>query len=366
MRIPVATYRFQFNRDFTLGDARSLLAYLKELGISDVYASPLFLATPESSHGYDVCAYNQINPALGTRADLEKLGAELQQAGMGLLLDVVPNHMGAHLSNGWWYDVLKHGQKSKFANYFDINWNPPTPGLQGRILLPILAYPYSNVLDRGELKLEIDDDSVCLSYFDHRFPLSLESQEKFELRDGSDPRTKSLVREINSRHSDPGKANELHNLIEMQHYRLAWWRIGLHEINYRRFFDVTGLVSVRVEDDAVFRASHELVLDLLRAGIVTGIRVDHPDGMRDPKKYFEDLQKGVGTRAYVVAEKILSAAEALPETWPIDGTTGYEYLNQLNGIFVQKENEDAFTEIYTEFTGVAESYPEIAYRSKQE
>src|SRR5688572_26086746 len=172
MRIPVATYRFQFNRDFTLGDARSLLAYLKQLGISDVYASRLFLATPESSHGYDVCSHNDIDPSIGTRQELERLGAELQKAGMGLLLDLVPNHMGAHPSNCWWHDVLKHGEKSKYAHFFDINWNSPTPGLKGKVLLPLLGDHYANVLERGELKLNIDADSVHLAYFDQRFPLS--------------------------------------------------------------------------------------------------------------------------------------------------------------------------------------------------
>ena len=360
MRIPVATYRLQFNRDFTLAQARELLPYLKELGISDVYASPLFLATPESSHGYDVCGYNQINPSVGTTEELEGLGAELRSAGMGLLIDIVPNHMGVHPSNCWWHDVLKHGEKSKYAHFFDINWNSPTPGLKGKVLLPLLGNHYANVLERGELKLKIDADSVQLAYFDQTFPLSPESEKKFGLRAATEEQRRSIVEQINTAFDD------LDLLVQMQNYRLAYWRVGVHEINYRRFFDVTGLVSVRMEDEEVFRASHELIFDLVRSGIATGLRVDHPDGMRDPQKYFEDLQNGTDRKFYAVAEKILSRGENLPENWPVQGTTGYDYLNYLNGIFVRQENEAAFTEIYEQFVGRAEPYSEIAYQSKHD
>jgi (1->4)-alpha-D-glucan 1-alpha-D-glucosylmutase len=366
MRIPLATYRLQFNRHFMLAQARDLLGYLKELGISDLYASPLFLAAPESSHGYDVCSFEQINPALGTREDLENIAAELRKSGMGILLDIVPNHMGSHPSNCWWKDVLRNGERSEFANYFDINWNSSIPGLRGKVLLPVLGDHYANVLEQGELQLSVHDDAVHLTYFDKAFPLSPESEKRFRLQNIRSPEIKPFLARLNGKAGDSASFNELHALIDMQHYRLAYWRVGPHEINYRRFFDVTALVSVRVEDEHVFKASHQFIFELLRSGAVAGLRVDHPDGLRDPQTYFERLQNSAGTKVYVVAEKILSDDERLPENWTVQGTTGYDFLNYLNGIFVQKENEPAFTQIYHEFIGTADSFETIVFRSKQQ
>ncbi len=362
MRVPVATYRLQFNRQFTFADASELLGYLKALGISDIYASPLFTPAPESTHGYDVCSFEQINPALGTREGLERLAKQLRDAGMGLLLDIVPNHMGNHASNCWWFDVLKHGRESKFARFFDINWRPSTVGLEDKVLLPILGEYYANVLERGELQVSAQGDEVQLTYFDHRFPLSPESVAKFGLERPSESR----FRRLNGTPGDPASFDELHALIQMQHYRLAHWRMGIHEINYRRFFDVTGLVSVRVEDEEVFDVAHRLVLELLRTGTVTGLRVDHPDGLRDPQGYLERLQQRAGSKTYVVVEKILSGEERLPENWPVDGTTGYDFLNVLNGLLVEEKNANEFSRIYTTFAGIEEDYWSVAYKSKRE
>lgn len=347
MRIPTATYRLQFRGEFTFTDALKVLPYLKELGISDVYASPLFLASPESTHGYDVCGFDRWNPALGTSAEIERFVAELQKLGLGLLLDMVPNHMGSHAANRWWRDVLKKGRASRFSTYFDVNWGPADGALRGKVLLPVLGDRYAAVLERGEFTVKEMAGEFQLSYFDKAFPLSEESLGKWNPED--------------ARNKD-----KLHALIEMQHYRLAYWRVGPHEINYRRFFDVTDLVSMRVEDPEVFAATHRFVFELLRTGPVTGLRIDHPDGLRDPKAYFDRLQEGAGGNLYVVAEKILSGPERLPADWPVSGTTGYDYLNYLNGIFVRAESEAAFTRIYNEFIGSNESFEEVAGRSKRE
>ena len=371
MRIPLATYRFQFNRGFTFAHARALLPYLRELGISDVYASPLFQATPESTHGYDTCAFNCINPNIGTSDELAAFADDLRAHGMGLLLDIVPNHMGAHTSNSWWNDVLTHGEKSEYARFFDIDWNSSIPGLKGKVLLPVLGDHYSAVLERGELRIENAPGrdalprvrgALHLAYFENHFPLSPESLDQFNLKDSS----KAALDKINGRPGEPASFNRLNQLIQAQHYRLAYWRAGPHEINYRRFFDVTALVSVRVEDDKVFRASHELITDLVRTGKVTGLRVDHPDGLRDPKTYFDRLR--AATNTYVVAEKILSEEEKLPEEWAVDGTTGYDYLIYQNALFVRSENEAEFTRIYSVFQSKenTEDYATLAYRSKQD
>lgn len=366
MRIPVATYRFQFHKGFTFQNARALLPYLRDLGISDVYASPLFLAGPESTHGYDICGFDQINPNLGTPEDFEAFTSELQREGLGLLVDMVPNHMGSHNSNRWWIDVLKHGPNSEYATYFDISWDAPNPLLKGKVLLPTLGDHYGAVLDRGELKVTFSNGEYLLTYFDKQFPLSPESIAAFNLNNVTDSNRGATLSKLNGAPGHAASFNDLHKLIDLQHYRLAFWRVGPHEINYRRFFDVTELVSVRVEDEKVFLASHKLLLDLLRSGKITGLRIDHPDGLRDPKTYFERLQKYAGGKQYILAEKILSDDERLPNDWPIAGTTGYDYLIQQNAVFVDCDHEKAFTEIYLRFTDTSEDFASLAYRSKQD
>jgi (1->4)-alpha-D-glucan 1-alpha-D-glucosylmutase len=372
MRIPLATYRFQFHKGFTFQQARALIPYLRELGISDVYASPTFLAGPNSTHGYDICAFDRINPNLGTMEDFDAFSSELKNAGMGLLVDMVPNHMGSHNTNCWWIDVLKNGRKSKFATYFDINWASPNPLLSGKVLLPVLGDHYGAVLERAELQVGFESGEFHLAYFDKQFPLSPESIATFKLAQISaeDPNSrhtrKQFLTELNGKAGEPASFDRLHQLIDLQHYRLAYWRVGPHEINYRRFFDVTELVSVRVEDESVFHATHKFLLELVRSGKITGLRIDHPDGLRDPQIYFERMQKSSGEKQYILAEKILSDDERLPEDWRIHGTTGYDYLNYLNGVFVQSANERALSVIYSGFTGSSEDFESLAFRSKQD
>lgn len=342
-RIPGATYRLQFHAGFTLEHASALLDYLHALGITDVYASPLFEAGPGSTHGYDTCSHTKISACLGGADALRALADGLRARGMGLLLDIVPNHMGTHASNDWWWNVLAHGRASPFAHFFDIDWERGG----GKVLLPVLGNPLPEVIQAGELKWIEKNGEPRIAYYDNEFPVA--------------PNTSNEFRRA------PAKEAEWVRLLDSQHYRLAHWRIGPEEINYRRFFDITGLVAMRMEEAFVFETTHESLLELLRAGSVTGLRVDHPDGLRDPRQYFERLQQaaeGDGL-CYVVAEKILSGQEQLPRDWPVAGTTGYDFLVQLNALFVARQNEAAMTDLYREFTGCSETFHAVAVRSKK-
>jgi (1->4)-alpha-D-glucan 1-alpha-D-glucosylmutase len=366
-RIPVATYRLQFNSQFSFGQATEVLRYLAELGITDAYASPLFLAAPQSAHGYDVCGYNRLNPELGSESEFENFASELRRLRMGLLLDMVPNHMGAHISNCWWKDVLKHGVDSKFSRFFDIDWSG------GKVVLPVLGDRYGQVLARNELQLRFAEEEIFLSYFSSNFPLSSQTENeliaKASSRYGSAQSHQDIQKILAEINAD---RVALHSLIQKQHYRLCFWRLGTDLLNYRRFFDVTSLVSLRVEDQNVFEQSHQFLFGLLAKQQISGLRIDHPDGLADPKGYFARLQNafrlltGSSSKLYVVAEKILSEDERLPRDWAVEGTTGYDFLNYLNGVFIQSRNEDAFTQLYAECTGCRESYPQVAASSKRD
>ncbi|MGN6385486.1 MAG: malto-oligosyltrehalose synthase [Verrucomicrobiota bacterium] len=327
-RIPSATCRIQFNASFPVKHAIAYIAFLKNLGISDIYSSPLFRSAPNSTHGYDTCNFNALNSEVGTPEEFGDMFERIKANSMGLLLDMVPNHMAACVQNRWWFDVLKYGKDSQYAHYFDIDWN--RPGFPGKVLLPVLGDHYSTVLENGDLHFKKVGDDYVINYFETELPVAPSTYP---------PNDKLTV-------------DALDQLIQKQHYRLAFWRVASEEINYRRFFDITSLVSIRVEDTNVFNDSHKLLFDLVRNGSITGLRIDHPDGLRDPAQYFERLQSKLkeGSECfYLVVEKILSDSEKLPKTWPVAGSTGYDFLNYLNGAFVAPENELAFTSIYNEF-----------------
>jgi len=332
--IPRATYRFQFNEHFRLAHALALVPYLQELGISHVYASPLFKAGPHSLHGYDVCDFTQLNPELGTGEDLEKLITALRARQMGLVLDIVPNHMGiATTENQWWRDVLRNGPASPFAKYFDIQWNADDPKLREKILLPVLGDHYERVLKRGELQVEKENGEAVLRYFEHEFPIA----------PGSLPKDLSTA-QVNS---DP---RALNHLIQKQNYSLAFWGEGDSRLNYRRFFAVSTLAGVRVEDQQVFDDVHSLLKKWLDNHWLDGLRVDHPDGLRDPGIYIKRL-RAIAPRSWIVVEKILQPGEDLPDDWPVEGTVGYDFLNQVNGLFIDAKNKNPLVEFYSEFTG---------------
>ena len=445
--VPSATYRLQFHPDFTFVDAEAIVPYLHALGISDAYTSPLFTARAGSTHGYDVCDYGELNPALGGAAAFESLSAALRARGMSFVLDMVPNHMGIGNGNPWWMDVLENGPASPYAAFFDIDWSPVKPELAGKVLLPILGDQYGIVLERGELQLCRNGGTFHLQYYETVLPIAprtvrqvlsaahtvltqdlpadhadrqeLESiltalshlpsrmetdktrlternREKEVLKRriaalaaGSDRVQAALdatVQRFNGTPGDPRSFDALDTLIEAQPYRLAFWRVAADEINYRRFFDINDLAAVRVERPEVFTATHDLVFRLVAAGAVSALRIDHPDGLWDPPAYFRQLQERyVSDRAlsqhagadpealaaaartwsaehasrtargpsrwplYVVAEKILSEREPLPPTWAVDGTTGYDFLNQVNEIFVDPTNATTLEDIYHRF-----------------
>jgi (1->4)-alpha-D-glucan 1-alpha-D-glucosylmutase len=358
-RIPCATYRLQFNRDFTFNQARELLDYFRELGISDVYASPLFQAGPQSTHGYDTCSFGKINPNLGSEGDFEKFAEALKAHGLGLLLDIVPNHMSATLANAWWVDVLEKGSGSPFAQFFDIDWRPNDPVLRDKVLLPVLEDHYEKVLESGKLRLVFEGEKLFIAYYDRNFPVNQNSIAACGLAD-----LKKIPAELNGTPGNVHSFDRLDVLIQRQHYRLAYWKLASEKINYRRFFDVTEMVALKMELPEVFRETHKLVFEWLDHGKITGLRVDHPDGLWNPKEYLQRLQRD--NSPYLVVEKILSADEQLPADWPVDGTTGYDFLNRLNGLFVDGASASAFDSFYREFTGNDEGFASLVYRSRKQ
>jgi (1->4)-alpha-D-glucan 1-alpha-D-glucosylmutase len=330
MRVPTSTYRLQIGRGFALDDARRLAPYLRKLGVGDVYASPLLAARSGSTHGYDVVDPTRLNPEVGGEESFEALAGELERLGMGLLLDIVPNHMAASDQNPWWWDVLRHGRRSAYAEFFDIDWAAGG----GQVLAPVLDGPFGEVLEAGQIRIEVEGGEPLVRYFDQRFPVDPRSYE------GA---TGDLTR-CNGSPGDPGSFDALEALLNRQHYRLADWRIAAREIDYRRFFDISDLVSLRMEDPTVFEAWHALVLELVRRGQVAGLRVDHVDGLSDPAGYLRRLQAAIADRiggdGYVVAEKILGRDETLREDWPVAGTTGYEFADLAEGMFVDRRGAE--------------------------
>jgi (1->4)-alpha-D-glucan 1-alpha-D-glucosylmutase len=359
-RIPGATYRLQLNRDFTFAKAREVANYLRELGITDCYLSPIFKAAPQSTHGYDICDFNQINPNIGGVESFEQFAMHVRGLGMSVLLDFVPNHMSTDMSNAWWFDVLEKGPASKHALWFDIDWQRFEGG---KVLLPILEDDCDKVLQAGKLRLVFENQKPFFAYYDRRLPLSPESAATMSKRangSGIEP----LVDTFNGTPGDAKSFEPLRSLLQQQHYLLANWRTGLQEINYRRFFDINELISLRVELPVVFDAADALVLSLVKHGKAAGLRIDHPDGLWDPKKYCCRLREKAPD-AYIVVEKILTDDESLPQDWPVQGTTGYDFLNCVNGLFVNQSNKDAFDRVYREFTGCQDNIRTIVYGAKK-
>lgn len=409
-RIPTATYRLQFNAQFTFREALRITDYLDELGVSDAYASPLFRAGPESTHGYDVCAYDELDPRLGSDEGFRAWTDRLKELGLGLILDVVPNHMGAAQTNAWWWDVLEQGPASPYAGWFDITWQPAGVGWCDQVLLPVLEDHYEKVLEAGKLRIVfLEPAGFAVAYHNRRFPLSAQSrheilrqaretassiewQSKPErspelVHDGRRtqraPTDKALsneawvrvpefanqveltLRRLNGVVGEPASFDALDYLLRAQHFRLAYWRTATQEINYRRFFDITNLVSMRVELPEVFQATHASVLRLINQGKISGLRVDHPDGLWNPRQYFARLRAAAGP-VYVVAEKILMRDEPLAVDWAVDGTTGYDFLYRLNNLFIEPASADALENCYRRFTGCDKAFRDIAYESKRQ
>ena len=468
-RIPVSTYRLQFNKQFRFTDAKEIVPYLHNLGISDIYASPYFMAKEGSLHGYDIVDPNTLNPEIGTEAEYSELIGELQRHGMGQILDIVPNHMCVESKdNVWWTDVLENGPSSQYADYFDIDWNPLKKELKNKMLLPILGDQYGNILENQELRLTFEEGAFFVAYYDNKFPIipktyitilkyRIEELEKRLSPDDpyfiellsiitaldhlpfyteTDPekiteryREKEIIKKrlwnlyhensevkafidenvriFNGIKGEPESFDLLDELLNVQAYRLSNWRVATEEINYRRFFDINNLAAIRIENPAVFEDTHKLIMRLIREGKVTGLRLDHPDGLYNPSEYFLMLQRNcfLQTRLryserlkkealfsyeqpeleleilkqydeiltsnpqfkpfYIVGEKILTRGERMPEEWQIFSTTGYVFLNSLNGIFVEMKNAKAFDDIYAKFIKTKMNFQDVAYEKKK-
>ncbi|MCK9275758.1 MAG: malto-oligosyltrehalose synthase [Syntrophales bacterium] len=409
---PSATYRMQFHRGFTLEAGAALAGYLKQLGISHVYASPVFKAAAGSLHGYDVVDPGFVNPELGGEKGFDTLVGALKKEGLGLVIDIVPNHMEVgNGENPWWNDVLENGSLSRFDKYFDIDWIANEERLKGKILLPVLADHYGRILEAGKITLRREKSRFFFYYEGLKFPLSPESasyilndaairmhlkplsllasifrQLVYSAADCPDPVADYYNRKaaaefflediLQTSHESQGVLDEVieeigrdHTridfLMNLQHYRLSWWKAASRNLNYRRFFDISSLAAIRCESREVFETSHALILDWLKRGTVSGLRIDHPDGLRDPAQYFNRLQE-VAPEVWKVAEKILVPGEKLPARWPVDGTTGYDFMNLLTGLFIDPEKESPLTEFYIEFTGETRDYHSVERASKHQ
>src|SRR5690606_999185 len=325
MTIPRATYRLQFRDGMTFERAAEIVPYLADLGASHLYASPMFTAAPGSTHGYDVADHQALDPALGGEAGFARLAEALRRHELGLLLDIVPNHMAVSTANPWWRDVLKHGRASAFSNHFDIDWQA------AKLLLPVLGEPYGEALEEGKFALKLDEQSgePVFSYYDLSLPLAPASVEAFLVGEsGSASYRTSLEQAIQPANADK---NLLHQVHEAQIWRLAYWRLAREALTYRRFFEIADLIGVRVEDAAVFADVHSLALKLVREGIVDGLRIDHIDGLADPKAYLAAVREASGLD-YVVVEKILGPGEELRGGWACAGTTGYEMARLITAL----------------------------------
>ena len=427
--IPLATYRLQFNSHFRFRDAIRILDYLRDLGISHVYASPLLTSRHGSGHGYDVTDPAKIDADIGGDEDFALFQSALEERGLGLILDIVPNHMAASAENRWWMDVLEYGPDSPFASYFDIDWKPPSRNLENKLLLPFLGKPFADALQDGDLQLRYWDGKLFLDYFEQVFPIAPNSYAEIleHVDDGAKQRAESdapgaqewqgvlaaarkcaadyasrtgtaaerrtrfentrdrlrqllasspqfvtyfesTLRTLNGVAGKPSTFSKLDGILSAQHYRLAFWQTVSDTINYRRFFSITDLVGIRVEDPSVFDATHQLALQIAQKKVCDGLRIDHIDGLRDPLTYLTRIRERLSashSEPYLVVEKILGEKESLPENWPVDGTTGYDYMNYANRLLVDRTNPDAIEKVYSQWVGLQVSFKDVVYDKKK-
>ena len=432
-RYPGSTYRLQLHSGFSFRHAQALVPYLATLGVTDCYCSPPFAAKPGSTHGYDVARHTAINTELGGEEAFTAFARTLRDHGLGLILDFVPNHMSNDpVTNLWWRDVLENGPSSPFARFFDVDWDPIKPELKERLLLPILGDQYGETLERGLLVLRFRDGLIELAVDDFAIPINprqaplvleygldaLERElgadhpsvreffsvltalrnlppytDRDEIRIQERRREKEIARErlarlaaaepavrahidraiaaFNGTPGEPRSFDRLHDLLERQPYRLASWRAASDEINYRRFFDINQLAGLRVEDPQVFEHIHQLLRTLVSAGLVTGVRLDHIDGLHDPRAYLTRLRASLtaagpdGRPPYTIVEKIVSHGESLREDWAADGTTGYTFLNEVNRLFVDARGARRLLRVYARVTGDVLPFADVAYDSKK-
>ena len=425
--VPLSTYRLQLRKDFPFAAARELVPYFHALGVSHCYCSPILMSAPGSTHGYDVNDYHRVDAELGGRQAFDEFAREVHERRMGIVLDFVPNHMGIHgSSNRWWQDVLECGRNSPHADFFDIDWTDPFQGGRARVLVPVLDDQYGVVLEAGRLAIAYEDGAFSVRYADLRFPVSpatyaillagaaeepvcseagrqrlnaiAEAFGSLPLSRGADepigrrPRNElkaqlaaaydedetiraalaAHLAEINGKEGDSRSRDRLDAILTEQHYRLAHWKTGAHEVNYRRFFAIDTLIGLRMENPNIFRETHRLMGELVRSNAISGLRIDHIDGLRNPLEYLERVQALAlkeGERAtrpvYVVVEKILARGEEIDSAWPTHGTTGYEFIRDLAGLLVARDAEPKFDAIYREFTGDPQTFGDVVYTNKR-
>ncbi|HUH08047.1 MAG TPA: malto-oligosyltrehalose synthase [Egibacteraceae bacterium] len=354
---PWSTYRLQLGPDLTFADVEKRLAYFERIGITHLYLSPIFEAAPGSTHGYDVVDPRAVSTVLGGEEALRSLGRSASGRGLGLLVDIVPNHLAAASQNPLWERLLAEGPGSEAAEFFDVDWDPPLEGVAGKVILPVLAEPYGEALAAGLLGVVEADGQLRLSYRDQSLPLSAPTREALT-RGGA----------IEALHGEPGDLDSwsrLHGLLEHQHYRLVHWRAGEGLINYRRFFAIDELAGVRVERETVFSWTHERLLELVADGVIAALRVDHVDGLADPAGYLGRLRDETGPDVWITVEKILAVGERLP-AWPVAGTTGYEFANEVLGLFIDPAAEESLDALAEEFDAVPLAWPELARACKRE
>lgn len=408
-RIPQSTYRLQLNAGFTFKDAAGIAEYLRDLGVSHVYCSPYLQAAPGSMHGYDVVDHEKVNAELGGEEGHRAFCQRFAELGLGQILDIVPNHMAIGPQNRYWWDVLENGPSSRYATWFDIDWHSAEVKLQNKVLIPVLGDQYGKVLAAGEIQIEHNRNVFSVRYMDHVFPMAprslagpikkaserlgnstlgfiADSLARLPAPESTDPvvvqerhRDKTVIFDLLSqlyqKQPEVGEAiaatitqinsdiDALDELLNQQNYRLAYWRTADQELGYRRFFDVNTLIGLRMERQHVFEATHCRIFEWLGQGVLDGVRVDHPDGLRDPKEYFDRLRDRA-PQAWIIGEKILEPGEFLRENWRIDGTSGYDFLNVCNNLLVYDEGLRQLTTVYREFTGRYDNYEDLAHDKK--
>ena len=408
--VPRATYRLQLHAGFTLDDAAEVVPYLARLGISHVYSSPIHQAARGSTHGYDVVDHDRVNRDLGGEAAFERLVAALHEHDMGLVLDIVPNHMAVSEENRWWWDLLENGRASRYAGFFDVDWDPPESRLRDVILLPVLPDHYGRVLESGAIGVARDASRIVVTHADQRFSVDPRSLGPLLTAAAGDARSDALAavgrelgalppstsrdaKEVTRRQRDSVRltarlgellasgevaaavdaelsrlardVERLDAFLDDQNYRLAFWRAAARDLGYRRFFDIDELIGLRMEHPDVFAATHRLVLEWVDRGMVDGLRIDHPDGLRDPAAYFARLREAA-PHAWIVVEKILAADEKLPSDWPVDGTTGYGFANRCTGLMIDAGAEPALDELWASVADVGPAWETVEERARSE
>jgi (1->4)-alpha-D-glucan 1-alpha-D-glucosylmutase len=354
LNAPTATYRIQFNRDFTFSDLKAILPYLNQLGISHIYASPIFQAKKGSMHGYDVTDPTVINEELGGRAGLEEVLKKASELGLGWIQDIVPNHASYSVENPRLADVMTKGAGSAYASYFDVDWNYPSEKIRGELFLPFLLQPYRRCMQDLQISLVHNNGIFKIKYGSLELPINAATKQHLELI-GSIP---EALESYNH------NLQLLDSLVYRQYYRLGYWKTALRHINYRRFFDITDLIGLRMENEQAFEDLHSLIFELVESGMFSGLRVDHIDGLYEPQKYLKQLRKHC-PHTYVVVEKILTGDEQMPDNWPVEGTTGYDFINYVNKLFVKADSESQIDAAYKIFTGNTQVFDDLLYEAKK-